>query len=86
MHTLRRIASDTGDRVLSTPADAFRDAGRQAGLRWQPLWPVFMALGLILFVLGLALRRLSVPKLFIPFAASAGVKARRRSAPLRAPR
>jgi uncharacterized membrane protein len=59
IQTLRRIASDTGGRMLATPADVFRDQGRGSGQHWQPLWQPLLGLSLALFVLGLATRRFS---------------------------
>jgi hypothetical protein len=55
--TLRRIASDTGGRVLTNAAQAFRDEGRQTGQRWQPMWQFLVGLALGLFVTGLFVRR-----------------------------
>lgn len=61
-YTLRRIASDSGGRVLSTTnaAEAFRDDGRAISQRWQPLWQPLLLVALLLFVASLAARRLSL--------------------------
>jgi hypothetical protein len=82
IHTLRRIASDTGGRMLATPADAFRDQGRGSGQRWQPLSQPLLAVGLVLFVFGLAARRIGGTMNALVSGAARAI--RRRSGPPRA--
>jgi hypothetical protein len=59
-HVLRRIASETGGRVLSDPASAFRAAGRPLGQRWEPVWQLMVLLGLALFLVDVVLRRIAM--------------------------
>jgi uncharacterized membrane protein/Mg-chelatase subunit ChlD len=54
---LRRITSESGGRVLVSATEAFRAVGNGLGQHWQPLAPLLQALGLVLFVVGVAARR-----------------------------
>ncbi len=53
---LREIASMTGGRVLSNPAEAFRDTPAALKTR-TALWPWFLLLAVLLFPLDIAIRR-----------------------------
>jgi Ca-activated chloride channel family protein len=77
--TLRRIASDTGGRVVMNAAQAFRDEGRQNGQRWQPVWRFLVGLALVLLVIGLVARRLSPSSPVSGFVAAVAARVRRRS-------
>jgi uncharacterized membrane protein/Mg-chelatase subunit ChlD len=77
--TLRRIASDTGGRVLTNAAEAFRDEGRLTGQRWQPVWQFLIILALVLFVTGLFARRFAWP--LRGFVEGVGARVRRQSKP-----
>ncbi|HEX8968012.1 MAG TPA: VWA domain-containing protein, partial [Chloroflexota bacterium] len=58
-HGLRRIASETAGQVLDPRAGDFYQAARTANVsRWDPIWAIFAALGLVAFVLDVAVRRL----------------------------
>lgn len=57
-HVLRRIASETGGLVLSTPGSAFRADGRPHGEHAEPIWQLLVLGGLVLFVLDVGARRL----------------------------
>jgi uncharacterized membrane protein len=59
-HVLRRIASETGGRMLTAPADAFRSSRVASGVRWEPVWQQVLLAGLVLFVLDVAQRRLAI--------------------------
>lgn len=56
---LRRIASETGGQVLdSRSTDLYSAARLTSASRWDPVWAVFAVMGLIAFVLDVAVRRL----------------------------
>jgi uncharacterized membrane protein len=59
-HMLRRIAGETGGRVLGSPASAFRSEGRPRGERSEPIWQLAVVAGLLFFVLDIARRRLAL--------------------------
>ncbi len=57
---LRRIASETGGTVLSDSraGDLYPTARASNASRWDPIWAAFAVLGLVAFVLDVAVRRL----------------------------
>jgi hypothetical protein len=56
---LRRIASETGGQLLDTRSGELYQAARTASAsRWDPIWVLFGAFGLVAFVLDVAIRRL----------------------------
>ena len=57
-HVLRRIASETGGRLLTTPASAFRAEGRPRGEHSEPIWQLLVLGGLVLFVVDVGARRM----------------------------
>jgi Mg-chelatase subunit ChlD len=58
---LRRLASQTGGRVIQRPAEVFTRDFAPIGFRWEPLWWRLLTLGLILLPLDIMLRRLPWP-------------------------
>jgi hypothetical protein len=57
--TLRRISSETGGQLLDLRAsDLYPSTRAVSASRWDPLWQVFAALGLVSFVIDVAVRRL----------------------------
>ena len=59
---LTRLAATTGGRVLIRPADAFSHAGLPSSVTWLPLWPLLLALALLLFPIEVGLRLLLPPE------------------------
>ena len=59
---LRRISSETGGLVLdqqqSRPGELYQGVRTANASRWDPLWPFFVVLALLGFVLDVAVRRL----------------------------
>jgi Mg-chelatase subunit ChlD len=58
---LRRIASETGGQVLGADAqatDPYSAARSTNAWRWDPIWVIFAVLGLVAFILDVAVRRL----------------------------
>ena len=55
---LRRIASETGGSILGSTSEVFRGARSAGSYRWDPVWPPLAVLGLVLFILDVAVRRL----------------------------
>ncbi len=56
---LRRIASETGGSVLSDQASSLYQGARTADAsRWDPIWSVFVVLGMLAFLVDVAVRRL----------------------------
>jgi Ca-activated chloride channel homolog len=56
---LRRIASETGGLLLdSSESELFQGERTANASRWDPIWAMFAALGLVAFVLDVAVRRL----------------------------
>jgi len=58
---LTHLTSATGGHVLARPADAFAHDGLPAADAWNPLWPLLLALALLLFPLDIAARLLVPP-------------------------
>ncbi|MBI4494661.1 MAG: VWA domain-containing protein [Chloroflexi bacterium] len=58
---LRRLASQTGGRVIQRPEEAFARDFNPVGFRWEPLWWRLLLLGLLLLPLDIAVRRLPWP-------------------------
>ena len=58
---LTHVAQDTGGRALTRPADAFSHAGVRPTVAWLPLWPLLLALALLLFPLDVGVRLLLPP-------------------------
>jgi len=57
--SLRRIASETGGTLLDGQAPALYQGPRAAtATRWDPIWSIFMVVGLLAFLLDVAVRRL----------------------------
>jgi len=57
--SLRRIASETGGTLLDGQAPALYQGPRAAtATRWIPIWSIFMVVGLLAFLLDVAVRRL----------------------------
>jgi hypothetical protein len=59
---LTHLAATTGGRVLTHPADAFAHAGLPATVTWLPLWPLLLALALLLFPVEVGVRLLLPPE------------------------
>jgi Ca-activated chloride channel homolog len=59
-HALRRIASETGGILIDqqSPVELYQGARSSAASRWDPIWPGFVILGLLAFVVDVAVRRL----------------------------
>ena len=56
---LRRIASETGGSLLDPPATMLYQGARSStATRWDPIWQIFVLLGLLAFLLDVAVRRL----------------------------
>jgi hypothetical protein len=56
---LRRIASETGGLLLDPRVVELYQGTRNANTsRWDPIWSLFLVLGLVAFVLDVAVRRL----------------------------
>jgi hypothetical protein len=53
---LTHVADATGGQVLSRPADAFNHDGLPSVVTWSPLWPLLLALALLLFPFDVAVR------------------------------
>jgi hypothetical protein len=47
---------------LTRPADAFAHAGLPATVTWLPLWPLLLALALLLFPVEVGIRLLLPPE------------------------
>lgn len=58
---LTQLSAATGGSVLTRPADAFAHGGLPATAAWLPLWPILLALALLLFPLDVAARLLLPP-------------------------
>jgi len=57
--TLRRIASETGGSLLDASSTSLYQGARAAtATRWDPIWQVFVVVGLLAFLLDVAVRRL----------------------------
>jgi Mg-chelatase subunit ChlD len=59
---LTHLAATTGGRVLTRPADTFAHAGLPSTVTWLPLWPLLLALALLLFPIEVGLRLLLPPE------------------------
>jgi secreted protein with Ig-like and vWFA domain len=59
---LTHLAATTGGRVVTRPADAFAHAGLPFTVTWLPLWPLLLALALLLFPIDVGLRLLLPPE------------------------
>jgi hypothetical protein len=55
---LRRIASETGGRLLDRPTDLYQADRAASAARWDPIWSIFVLLAMVAFVLDVAVRRL----------------------------
>jgi uncharacterized membrane protein len=55
---LRRIASETGGLLLDRPGDLYQGQRAANAVRWDPIWPIFVVLALLAFVVDVAVRRL----------------------------
>ena len=72
---LRRIASATGGQLLDAQATGlYRGDRASTASRWDPVWQIFAVLGLLAFIVDVAVRRLRPSTLRALFGRSSGIQ------------
>lgn len=63
---LKKIVAQTGGKILENPEDVFKDELKPVWAQTE-IWPWLLSLGLLLFVLDIAIRRLNMESLIKKF-------------------